>query len=116
MLYKEMHLKAIELYEEYNISNAIKEDDKDNQRENQQILFNAYTLEKKAALSFIKENNLEPTRTILLKGAINFAYQLKMYEEAKNLLDVAMAGDPPYNQLKDLLKFKTLIEKNLDGK
>jgi len=110
MQYKEMHSRAMQYYDEYVLKKA------ENGKEDKQLLFNAYHIEREAALNFIKEQNIEPTRSILLKGAINFAFQLKMFEEANELLKIALKGDPPFNQLQDLYKYKVAIEKNLKNK
>lgn len=67
----------------------------------------ALNYEKAAAKALLTINNSEPSRSILYKGASHFALNLDHFEEARQLLNEAIEGNPP-PELKT--EFKNLLE------
>lgn len=75
----------------------------------------AYEKEKEAA-QLLKDEYIEPTRSILYRSAATLAFRCEMHQEAKRLIYQALAGNPPDDieeELNDLLgKVKlALVEK-----
>ncbi len=75
----------------------------------------AYEKEKEAA-QLLKDEDIEPTRSILYRSAATLAFRCEMHQEAKRLIYKALAGNPPDDieeELNDLLgKVKlALVEK-----
>ena len=66
----------------------------------------AFEKEVAAADLMVDEEEIEPTRSVLHRGAATLAYRCEMYEEAKRLVYRALAGMPPPDieeELNDLL-------------
>ena len=75
----------------------------------------AYEKEKEAA-QLLKDEDIEPTRSILYRSAATLAFRCEMRQEAKRLIYQALAGNSPDDieeELNDLLgKVKlALVEK-----
>jgi len=70
----------------------------------QTLFFEAYSLEKVAALA--TPYDLEPTRSVLFRSAASLAMNAGAYEDGKELIFKALAGNPPVeiiDELHDLL-------------
>ncbi|MEL6720760.1 MAG: hypothetical protein AAFP82_18800 [Bacteroidota bacterium] len=55
----------------------------------------AYHLEEQAALLMITDYSIEPTRSVLFKGAANLAINAEKYQEAERMIRFALLGNPP---------------------
>ena len=66
----------------------------------------SFELEKKAAMLLVNDYNMEPTRSVLFKGAASLAINAKLYREAEQMIGFALSGNPPIEineELKNLL-------------
>ena len=66
----------------------------------------SFELEKKAAMLLVNNYELEPTRSVLFKGAACLAINAKLYREAEQMIGFALSGNPPLEineELKNLL-------------
>ncbi len=66
----------------------------------------SFELEKKAAMLLVNDYELEPTRSVLFKGAACLAINAKLYREAEQMIGFALSGNPPIEineELKNLL-------------
>jgi len=66
----------------------------------------AFELEKKAAMLLVNDYKLEPTRSVLFKGAACLAINAKLYREAERMIGFALSGNPPLEiseELRNLL-------------
>lgn len=97
---RDLHRKAMSLLDEANIA-----------RESGDIVLagnirhQAYQSEQQAALLLMERQDVEPTRSMLFKGAAIIAVDCGLVCEAENLIDQALAGDPPAwvaEELRDL--------------
>src|SRR5579863_9278056 len=59
------------------------------------LRMDAFRLERAAAESLLERFDLEPTRSILFKGAAVLALQVNLGREAERLARLGLAGDPP---------------------
>jgi hypothetical protein len=102
MTVQEIHIKAIELADSAfilkfkgNIDAAIK------------IFYEAFQLEKQAALLAKEQNIGEPTISVLLKSAASLAINANEFNEAEKLICLALYGEPPFEiaeELRNLLE------------
>ena len=60
-----------------------------------EFLQSAFELENQAAQTLQDELNIEPTRSILYRSAASLAIELGKFDDAKNLIDIALSGNPP---------------------
>lgn len=60
----------------------------------QKTLEQAFILEKEAAYMLLEKKEAEPTRGVLFKSAASMAFDLKLYNDAKELIQIALAGKP----------------------
>lgn len=66
----------------------------------------SFELEKKAAMLLVNDYELEPTRSVLFKGAACLAINAKLYREAEQMIGFALSGNPPIEisaELRNLL-------------
>lgn len=66
----------------------------------------SFNLEKKAAMLLVNDYNLEPTRSLLFKGAACLAINAQLYRDAEQMIGFALSGNPPSEirtELKELL-------------
>lgn len=66
----------------------------------------AFELEKEAAMLLVEDFELEPTRSVLFKGAASLAYNCKQLREAERMIGFGLSGTPPVQiaqELRDLL-------------
>ena len=66
----------------------------------------SFELEKKAAMLLVNDYELEPTRSVLFKGAAALAINAKLYREAEKMIGFALSGNPPIEineELRNLL-------------
>ncbi len=82
---KELHDRAMEFNEKAIFS--LKDKDK---TASDEFLEKAFEMEKRAFSQFLKESGKEPTRSILLKSALNLAMQAKLYDEAEKLCGLGL--------------------------
>ena len=55
----------------------------------------AFELEKKAAMLLVNDYELEPTRSVLFKGAACLAINANLYRDAERMIGFALSGNPP---------------------
>lgn len=66
----------------------------------------AFELEKEAAMLLVEDFEIEPTRSVLFKGAANLAYNCEQFREAERMIGFGLSGIPPVQiaqELRDLL-------------
>jgi len=66
----------------------------------------SFELEKKAAMLLVNDYEIEPTRSVLFKGAACLAINAKLYREAERMIGFALSGNPPVEiseELRNLL-------------
>lgn len=66
----------------------------------------SFELEKKAAMLLVNDYDVEPTRSVLFKGAACLAFNAKLYREAEQMIGFALTGNPPVEigeELRNLL-------------
>ncbi|RKZ64215.1 MAG: hypothetical protein DRR16_05900 [Candidatus Parabeggiatoa sp. nov. 3] len=86
----DLHPKAMDLAEAGFLAQ------KKSQLEDAKMLFQkALELEKQAALLLSKDENAEPTRSILYRSAAALAYHGELYDLADELILEALSGYPP---------------------
>lgn len=61
----------------------------------QNLYQQAYQLEQQAALLMITDYHIEPTRSVLFKGAANLALNIENHKEAERMIRFALSGNPP---------------------
>jgi hypothetical protein len=95
---RELHLRAMELMDEalYGVEPARRPEDLhlENFRV-EKLLRRALDLETSAADSLSKRFELEPTRSVLYRGAASLALRVGDVEIAKRLIGSALQGSPP---------------------
>lgn len=87
---KELHNQAMEFNEKAIFS--LKRQDKS---ASDDFLLKAFELEKEAFELYNKQVGKDPTRSILLKSAINLAVHARLFEEAEKLIGLGLALDVP---------------------
>lgn len=111
---QELHEQAMELAEQADRERLV-----GNTSTYQSLLGRAYSLEKKAALLLRSEEDLEPTRSILLRSAASLAIECEKTREAEQLVAIALSGNPPEEVADDLrdiagkLRFEQKLKENL---
>jgi len=81
----------------------------------------AFELEKSAAMLLVNDYELEPTRSVLFKGAACLAINATLYREAERMIGFGLSGNPPVeiaDELRILLvdidaKKKNIVPSNL---
>ena len=92
---RDLHRKAMSLLDESNIARASGDNAlADNIRRQ------AYETEQQAAILLQDRREIEPTRSILYKGAAVLAMECGLTCEAEYLINTALAGNPPVGLLK----------------
>lgn len=108
----DLHNKSMDLCELAEIARLRKEEEQIKKYYQQ-----AYELEKQAAMQMVTRFEEEPFRGIVFQSAANIAFDIGLFEEAKRMLNLGLAGDTaPYIQSKmnDLaLKIKLAQEKDV---
>lgn len=84
-----MHQKAMELLEESRFKSQNGDSD-----EVAKLQAEAYRLEREAAEKLLHRYDLEPTRSILFKGAARLALENKLYHDAEQLACRGLSGSP----------------------
>ncbi len=72
-----------------------------------QLLKEAFTTERRAALQFVDNLELEPTRSVLFRSAASLALECGENRESERLISIALSGNPPdqiAEELRDLLE------------
>ena len=67
----------------------------------------AFDLEKEAAMLLVMNYEIEPTRSVLFKGAASLAFNIENFREVERMVGLGLAGNPPdpiYGELKELLE------------
>lgn len=76
-------------------------------RQAEESLRDAFEKEREAALLVVKEEESEPTRSVLCRSAASLALQVDKIREAERLISLGLAGNPPEEiaeELRDLLE------------
>ena len=66
-----------------------------------EFLREAYRKEKQAAY-MLKDSEMEPSRSILLRSAASLGYEIGEYNESEKLVCLALSGNPPKNIAEEL--------------
>lgn len=74
----------------------------------------AYFLEKEAALAVPTGPESEPSRSILLRSAASLAMNCRLFPEAKELIEMGLAGEPPAEIAGELHELYRQIEKQMN--
>jgi len=125
---KDLHREAMKLAQEAFIAEINKKE-----KESLSLYIRAFELEKVAAFYYL-DKDIEPTRSVLLRSAASLAKSAGKYIEAIDLIDKALAGNPPdeiitecenlYNQIsreisvlliKELSSIKSEIKQELQS-
>ena len=97
---RDLHRKAMSLLDDANCARAAGDNTlADNIRRQ------AYEIEEQAAILLQDRQEIEPTRSILYKGAAVLAMECGLTCEAERLINTALAGHPPdwiAEELRDL--------------
>lgn len=75
----------------------------------------AFELEKEAAMQLANDYDIEPTRSVLFKGAASLALNVENYREVERMVGLGLAGNPPvpiYQELHELLDTAKLAVSN----
>lgn len=78
-----------------------------NHSKSNKLFVEAFQKEKEAAMFFVGHDDLEPTRSVLLRSAASLAIECKEYREAEKLVAIGLTGEPPNEiaeELRDLLE------------
>ncbi|MEM0992486.1 MAG: DUF2281 domain-containing protein [Bacteroidota bacterium] len=86
----QLHEKAMELAEEAFLAKR-----KKNVLVAKDLYQQAYHLEQQAALLMITDYDIEPTRSVLFKSAAHLAIDIDKYQEAEQMIRLALLGNPP---------------------
>lgn len=86
----ELHEQAMQLAEEAFLAQRAK-----NNLIAKDLYEQAYGLEKQAALMLITDYAIEPSRSVLFKGAASLALNAENYQEAERMIRFALLGNPP---------------------
>lgn len=71
------------------------------------ILSDAFHKEQEAAMLFMNEVELEPTRSVLFRSAASLAIDCMKYRDAEKLIAIGLSGEPPdeiAEEMRDLLE------------
>lgn len=95
-----LHEEAMRLADESSLARLLGDREK-------YLLFTKKAFEKEAAAAqLMKDDDVEPTRSVLHRSAATLAWRCELYQEAKKLIYSALAGNPPSDiehELNDLL-------------
>lgn len=86
----QLHEQAMQLAEEAFLAQRTK-----NTTEVRDLYEHAYRLEQQAALMLITDYTIEPTRSVLFKGAASLALNAEKHQEAERMIRFALLGNPP---------------------
>ncbi len=98
----DIHRKAMDL-----VDRARAEKARGESRQAEESLRDAFEKEREAALLVVKEEESEPTRSVLCRSAASLALQADKIREAERLISLGLAGNPPEEiaeELRDLLE------------
>lgn len=84
-----LHNQAMNIAED-----AYFEQRKGNQKAANEHFQTAFKLEKKAAMLLISDYDIEPTRSILFKGAAQLAFNYGDFREMEKMIGFALTGNP----------------------
>jgi len=62
----------------------------------------SFELEKAAAMLLVNDFELEPTRSVLFKGAACLAINAALYREAERMIGFGLSGNPPVEIAEEL--------------
>ncbi|MEM1324893.1 MAG: DUF2281 domain-containing protein [Bacteroidota bacterium] len=93
----QLHEEAMRLAEEAFFAKRAKDMDSA-----QSLYKQAFQLEQEAALMMIGDYDIEPTRSVLFKGAATLALDSGQYVEAERMIRFGLAGHPPSLVAKEL--------------
>jgi hypothetical protein len=94
---RSLHIQAIE---KVKAANYFKEEG--NKKEYVSNMFEAFLLEKEAALELTLDFDSEPTRSVLFRSAANLAFNCEKYEDADKMIHLALSGNP-FDEIKNEL-------------
>jgi hypothetical protein len=86
----QLHEQAMQLAEEAFLAKRSKDE-----VTAKKLYCEAYHLEEQAALLMITDYTIEPTRSVLFKGAASLAVSAGLYQEAERMIRFALLGNPP---------------------
>lgn len=86
----QLHEQAMQFAEEAFLAKRSKE-----VNTSKKLYDEAYHLEEQAALLMITDYDIEPTRSVLFKGAASLAFNAEKHQEAERMIRFALLGNPP---------------------
>jgi hypothetical protein len=97
----QLHERAMLLAEDAFLAKRAK-----NQAEAMDLYQQPFTLEKEAAMLLVNDYDIEPTRSVLFKGAASLALNCENFREVERMTGFALSGNPPApitQELRELL-------------
>jgi len=85
-----LHEQAMTIADEAFLAERAKEADKA-----VELYQQAFELEKQAAMTMVLDYEIEPSRSVLFKGAACLALNGKNYREAERMVFLGLSGNPP---------------------
>lgn len=106
----ELHNKAMVLAEEAFLLEKVHR----KREEAIAIYQKAFELEKSAALLLVADYDVEPTRSVLFKGAANLAFNGNLHREAERMIGFGLSGNPPTQIAQELRDLMAMIKTSTD--
>lgn len=101
----ELHERAMTLAEEAFILKRTK-----NGASTTDLYQKAFELEKEAAMMLVSDYDIEPTRSVLFKGAASLAYNCRLFREAERMIAFGLSGNPPVQIAQELRDLMVIIK------
>lgn len=70
----------------------------------------AFKKESEAALQLVNQFELEPSRSLMFKGAAILAFQAELYREAEKMVSFGLSGNPPEKIVQELREIQFQIK------
>jgi len=107
----ELHEQAMDIAEEVYLAQR-----KQDNEEARKYAKESFELEKAAAMLLVDDYDIEPTRSILFKGAACLAINAEMYRAAEQMIGFALTGNPPAEVAEELRSLLLEINSRNDMK
>jgi len=93
----DLHERAMNIAEEVYLAQR-----KQDNEEAKKYAKQSFELERAAAMLMVDDYDIEPTRSVLFKGAACLAINAEMYREAEQMIGFALTGNPPIEVAEEL--------------
>jgi tetratricopeptide (TPR) repeat protein len=87
-----------------------------NKRESLALFRDAFEKEYEVVRYYLQNDYPDPARSVLLKSCAALAYAIKNYAQAEELIDKALAGNPPSDIREELQKMQNKIRNKMRNK